>query len=122
MLPAGARVANPSELVGTADVAAFLRAAREGFDRIVIDTAPVHAVSETIFFAPHVEAICMVVRAARTPAGVVSRALQKLRQSGARVAGIVLNGLPVKGGYYYHYQSPGYGRDEVYGASAVAKR
>jgi Mrp family chromosome partitioning ATPase len=115
-------VSNPADLVGNADLAAFLRTARVGFDRVVIDTAPVHAVSETMFFAPHVEAICFVIRAGRTPAAAVARALQKLRQTGARVAGIVLNGLPLKGSNYYHYHAPGYGRDEVYGGSEAAKR
>ena len=122
VFPAGPSVANPADLVGQADIAEFLRAARIGFDRVVIDTAPVHAVSETMFFAPHVDAICLVVRANRTPAAAVARALQKLRQTGARVAGIVLNGLPLKGANYYHYQAAGYGGDEVYGGSAAAKR
>jgi polysaccharide biosynthesis transport protein len=121
VLPAGPAAPRPADIVSKADIAGILRAAREGFDRVVIDTAPVHAVSETVCFAPHADAICFVVRAGRTPATVVARALQKLRQSGARVAGIVLNGLPLKGGYYYHYQAPGYGRDEVYGGSVAAK-
>ena len=122
VLPAGPVVRHSAALVGNADLVELLRSARQGFDRVVIDTAPVHAVSETVFFAPHVDAICLVVRAGHTPAAAVARALQKLRQSGARVAGIVLNGLPLRGGNYYHYQAAGYGRDEVYGGSAAAKR
>ncbi len=122
VLPAGPSVPNPAEIVGNADIADFLRAARQDFDRVVIDTSPVHAVSETAFFASHVDALCLVVRAGHTPAAAIARALQKLRQSGARVAGIVLNGLPVRGASYYHYQAAGYGRDEVYGASAAVKR
>ncbi|MEA3213636.1 MAG: polysaccharide biosynthesis transport protein [Chthoniobacter sp.] len=121
VLPAGPSLEHPAEVVGNADLAALLETARSRFDRVVIDTAPVLAVSETVFFAPHVEAICLVVRAGRTPIGAVARALEKLRLSGARVAGLVLNGLPTKGGYYYHYHAPGYGGDEVYGASAAAK-
>jgi capsular exopolysaccharide synthesis family protein len=118
VLPAGHPVANPAELIGRADIAAFLQTALARFDRVVIDTAPVLAVSETLFLVPHVDAVCLVVRAARTPAAVVQRALESLREGGARVPGFVLNGLPARGGYHYHYHAPGYGRDEVYGATA----
>ena len=60
------------------------------------------------------------VRAGVTPGHAVVRAVEKLRESGAKIAGFVLNALPIRnGGYYYHYQAPGYGSDEVYGASAA---
>jgi succinoglycan biosynthesis transport protein ExoP len=113
VLPSGARLANSAELIGNANLPEFLQAANARFDYIVIDTAPVLAASETALLVPHVDTICLVVRAARTPSAVVLRALQKLQDSGAHVAGLVLNGLPAKGGYYYHYQSPEYGRYEV---------
>jgi polysaccharide biosynthesis transport protein len=121
VLPAGRPVANPSELLGQSDLASFLQTALARFERVVIDTAPVLAVSETLLLVPHVDAVCLVVRAARTPDTVVQRALERLRESGARVPGFVLNGLPIRGGYYYHYHAPGYGRDEVYGATAARR-
>ena len=120
VLPAGRAVANPAELVSRSRLAELLRLAGTRFDRIVIDTAPVLAVSETQVLASAADAVCLVVRSGKTPAPVVLKALQRLRDSGARVAGFVLNGLPTRnGGYYYHYHAPGYGRDEVYGASAA---
>jgi len=123
LLPAGARVVDPPELLGRRSFAALLKDALERFDRVVIDSAPIHAVSDTLLLAPHVEAVCLVLRAGATPRAAVVRAADKLRDSGARLAGFILNGLPLgHGGYYFHYQAPGYGRDEVYGASAVAAR
>ena len=123
VLPAGARLANSTELVGNANVAEFIQAANSRFDYVVIDTAPVHAASETALLVPHVDIVCLVVRAARTPAAVVARALLRLRDSGAHVAGLILNSLPARGGYYYHYQTPEYGRYETEDASrsTVAK-
>lgn len=122
VLPAGASVADPAELVGKSNLADFIRLAQTRFDRVVIDTAPVLAVSETVVFVRHADAVCLVVGAGRTPAPAAARALQKLRASGANVAGVVLNRLPTRGNYYYHYQAPGYGRDETYGASPAAHR
>jgi capsular exopolysaccharide synthesis family protein len=122
ILPAGRMVSNPTELLGKADVEQFMQDALARFDRVVLDSAPVLAVSETAFFAPHVDAVCLVVRAGKTPRMAIERAIDKLRESGAKISGFILNGLPLRGGYYYHYQAPGYGRDEVYGGSAAKSR
>jgi Mrp family chromosome partitioning ATPase len=123
IITAGKPVEHPAELVGSAPLADVLKNALERFDRIVIDTAPVHAVSETLVIASQVDAICFIVRAGLTPAPVAARAIQRLRESGATVPGFILNGLPIKnGGYYYHYHASGYGEDEVYGAGTAAPR
>ena len=120
VLTAGKRVPNLAELFSRSELPAFLQQVSRDFDRVVIDTAPVHAVSDTLLLAPHVGAVCLVVRASGTPSHAVVRAVKMLRESGARIAGFVLNALPGgNGGYYYHYHSPGYGGDEVYGASAA---
>jgi succinoglycan biosynthesis transport protein ExoP len=124
VLPAGTSLADPAELVSNANLSEFLSLVRARFDRVVLDTAPVLAASETAFFVSQVDAVCLIVRARRTPAAAVMRALQILRESSANVAGLVLNGLPARGGYYYHYHAAGYGRSEVYGApvTVVANR
>jgi succinoglycan biosynthesis transport protein ExoP len=123
VLTAGTLIEHPAELVGSAPFPALLRSALERFDRIVIDTAPVLAVSETLVIASQVDAVCFVVRAASTPGAVAARAVQRLRESKAKVPGFVLNGLPTRhGGYYYHYQASGYGEDEIYGAKTAAPR
>ena len=123
VLPAGSRAALPAELIGGADLPALINSALTHFDRVVIDTAPVHAVSETLLLTPHADAVCLVVHASKTPGGAVKRAVEKVRGSGANIVGFVLNGLPPRsGGFYYHYHAPGYGRDEVYGASADRPR
>jgi Mrp family chromosome partitioning ATPase len=63
---------------------------------------------------PHVQSVCLVVRAARTPKNAVQRALGLLEAAGAHPVGIVLNRLQRRGGseYYYYYASHGYGEGE----------
>jgi capsular exopolysaccharide synthesis family protein len=120
VMPAGKRVPNLAELFGRSELPAFLQGVAVGFDRVVIDSAPVLAVSDTLLLAPHVGTVCLVVRARTTPGHAAVRAVEKLRECGAKISGFVLNALPTgNGGYYYHYQAPGYGSDEVYGASAA---
>ncbi len=121
VLPAGKRVPNLAEIFSRSELSGFLQQVSRHFDRVVIDTAPILAVSDTLLLAPHAGVVCLVVRAGETPGRAVVRAVQKLRESGAKVAGFILNGLPARnGGYYYHYHTPGYGADEVYGASTEA--
>jgi Mrp family chromosome partitioning ATPase len=87
------------------------------FDRIVIDSAPILAVSDTLLMVPHVQTTCIVLRAAKTPRNAVNRALTLLGATNVRPAGLVLNRLPRRrgAGYYYYYASHGYGDGEVYG-------
>jgi Mrp family chromosome partitioning ATPase len=88
--------------------------AAKSFDRVVIDSAPVLAVSDTLLMAPHVQRVCVVVRASRTARNAVQRALILLIGAGIRPAGIILNRLPRRrgAGYYYYYASHGYGAGE----------
>ena len=81
------------------------------FDRVIIDSAPILAVSDTLLMASHVQTICMVVRASKTPRNAVHRALTLLSAANNRPAGLVLNRLPRRrgAGYYYYYASHGYG-------------
>ena len=87
------------------------------FDRVVIDSAPILAVSDTLLMVPFVQTTCMVVRAAKTPRNAINRALTLLSATHVRPAGLVLNRLPRRrgAGYYYYYASHGYGDGEVYG-------
>ncbi len=81
------------------------------FDRVIIDSAPILAVSDTLLMASHVQTICMVVRASKTPRNAIHRALTLLSAANNRPAGLVLNRLPRRrgAGYYYYYASHGYG-------------
>ena len=118
ILPAGRSVPNPAEVLGRASFADLLQSALGRFDRIVIDTAPIHAVSETLLLAAQAQAVCLVLRSGKTGSNVALRALRRLREANAHVAGFVLNGLPNgNSGYYYHYHAKGYGGSEVYGGA-----
>ncbi len=112
VLPSSGRLLDaPAETVASGSVAALLREASAQYDRVVVDTAPIHAVSDTLLVAPAADLCLMVVRAGKTPRHAVRRAMKLLAQGGATVGGIVLNMLPRKAGaaYYYHYGAGHYG-------------
>ena len=94
ILAGGRRAPNPAELLSGNSFRDLLAEAAKSFDRVVIDSAPVLAVSDTLLMTPHVQSVCMVVRAAKTARNAVQRALALLAGTGKPPAGIVLNRLP----------------------------
>jgi succinoglycan biosynthesis transport protein ExoP len=121
-LSAGTRAPNPAELVASADIPALVQQLGEKFERVIFDSAPVNAVSDTLNVAPHVHKTILVVRAGKTPRKAANRALMLLRKSGAKVAGFVLNRLPTgrTAGYYYYYYGDKYEKDSAYGGKRTA--
>jgi capsular exopolysaccharide synthesis family protein len=106
-IPAGTSAPNPAELLAKTGIDGLLDEALQSFDRIVIDSAPIHAVSDTLLILNRVQTLCLVVRCRKTPRNSVLRAVQILREAEAPLAGVILNLMPRRrgGGYYYYYDS-----------------
>jgi capsular exopolysaccharide synthesis family protein len=111
VLCAGTRTSTPAEVLGNGEFARIVARARSDFDRVVIDSAPVHAVPDTQLLAGHVEATVLVVKASRTPAQAALRAVRKLTEAGAKPVGFIFNRVPPRGLEYYdqRYTLAGYG-------------
>jgi len=114
VLAGGRRAPNPAEILSGSAFAKIISEAAKLFDRVVFDSAPVLAVSDTLLMAPYVQTICVIIRARKTPRPAVHRAISLIVGAGTRPAGLVLNRLPRSrgAGYYYYYASPGYGAGE----------
>ena len=78
-----------------------MRQAVGKFDRIVVDSAPVNLVSDTLLFARHVQSVCLVIQAGKTPVEDVIRAAQRLSEAGAAPVGFVWNQARGVRRYYY---------------------
>jgi capsular exopolysaccharide synthesis family protein len=105
-LGVGSHAPNPSELLAQGRFAKLLQDALKRFDRIVIDSAPIQAVSDTLLILEGVQTVCLTIRSGRTPRKAVLRSLHTLKNAGAPLAGVVLNFLKRQrdgGGYYYNY-------------------
>ena len=113
ILAGGQMAPNPAELLSGDCFKKLVAAAVREFDRVVVDSAPILAVSDTLLMIPHAQTTCMVVRAGKSPRNAISRALSLMSAAGVRPAGLVLNRLPRRrgAGYYYYYTSEGYGAD-----------
>jgi capsular exopolysaccharide synthesis family protein len=103
-IPAGTRPPNPSELLAQESCQRLLKEALQEFDRVVIDSAPIQPVSDTLLLLGRVNTVCFVVRAGLTPRKLVQHALQVLQKAAAPLAGVVFNRLvQVRGQTYYDY-------------------
>ena len=118
LLPSGRRAPNPAELLAQVSMEKLLKLLTAKYDRVVIDSAPINAVSDSLGLAPRVHAVCLVLRFGKTPRRAIQRALTLLQKSGARMAGLVMNRMPSSRGasYYYYYYGDPYIADSVYGA------
>ena len=114
VLAGGRRAPNPAEILAGPFFGQLVAEAAKLFDRVVIDSAPILAVSDTLLMTPYVQTVCIVLRARKTPRPAVRRAISLLTSAGIRPAGLVLNRLRRSRGvgYYYYYASHGYGAEE----------
>ena len=120
LIPAGSRAPNPAELLASADLKGLIEDLQKTYDRVVIDTAPVNAVSDTLVLAAHAHKTILVIQAGKTPRKAILRAIHLLRKAGAKVAGFALNRLPTgrMAAYYYYYYGDKYEKDSVYGTKS----
>jgi polysaccharide biosynthesis transport protein len=107
-LSAGTPSPDSSELLSqVGSVSTLLNDAYRRYDRVVIDSAPLLGVSDTLLLATQVHAVCLVIRSHRTPRKSIQRALEMLQRAEAPVLGVILNGLvATRSDYYsdyYHY-------------------
>jgi capsular exopolysaccharide synthesis family protein len=104
VLTGGILPANPSELLGSRNMATLLDKLRAAFDVIIIDSPPLLPVTDAAVLAAVADGAVMVSRAARTKQAQVAAAVASLRAVEARVLGCVLN-MRRRGasdaGYYY---------------------
>ena len=117
ILPAGRKIARPAEELGRDSVRQLLGEAGQGFERVIIDTPPINAVSDTLLLLRWVDVVCLVVRAGRTSRRAVMRAVELMARAEAPPSGVVLNCLPRSSGfrnYYYYAPEDGYYSAGVY--------
>ncbi|MEH6639354.1 MAG: polysaccharide biosynthesis tyrosine autokinase [Porticoccaceae bacterium] len=105
---------NPLELLSSRRFAKLLGVLDQKYDRIVIDSPPVQAVSDALVLSTFANAVIYVIKSDDTPVPIAKKGLGQLLQSNAPVAGVVLNQVDVnkaqKYGYSFssHYDYYGY--------------
>lgn len=98
---------NPAELLSSRRFPALMRELSDRFDMVLIDAPPTLPAADAAVLAAAADGVLFVVHAGRTTRHQVERALRNLEQVKARLLGVVLNLVPVKGAGADWY-GPGY--------------
>jgi capsular exopolysaccharide synthesis family protein len=95
---------NPAELLGSAAMADVVRALREHYDWVLIDTPPALAMADTPVLCPLVDGVVLVVGAEVGSRPTVQRTADQLQAIGAKIVGVVLNKVDLERNAYYYSQ------------------
>jgi capsular exopolysaccharide synthesis family protein len=106
-LRAGERPPNFPDLFDSVAFQQLLKTLSRNYDLVLLDSAPVLAVSDTLFLGRLADKTVLVVRWAMTRRATVDLALKKLQGARARVAGVLLSMVDVKGLASYSYSDSG---------------
>ncbi len=105
VLASGPLPPNPSELLGAQVFRDLIDSLRMEYDRIVIDTPPLVAVTDAAVVSTASDAVVIVAHANRTKRADLRRALFALRAVDANVFGVVLNQVAPNSNVYYQYDT-----------------
>jgi capsular exopolysaccharide synthesis family protein len=115
VLPSGPIPPNPSEILHSARFAALLETLKGRYDRVILDSPPVAAVTDATVLSTQVDGTVVVARAFATRKEIARQAVRSLVDVGATVAGAVLNAVDFERYEYKYYYS--YYRQDGYYAS-----
>jgi succinoglycan biosynthesis transport protein ExoP len=117
VMPCGQIPSNPLELLLSPKFANILVQLKKSYDRIIIDTPPLQAVSDSLVIAQQSDAVIYVVKSDDTRIRAVQDGIGRLINLNANIAGVVLNKVDIKkmasneqyNGYYSDYA---YGKEK----------
>ncbi len=107
-LPLAPSAYTPKDVFGLPVMDKLLDSLRGRFDLVILDTAPVLAVSDTRILARKADIVCMLVRWRKTQRKAVGTSIGLLEDAGARVGGVVLTQVDVREQTKYGYGDSGY--------------
>ena len=103
VLPSGKIPPNPSEMLGSKTMERLLEVLKNKYDIVILDTAPLQAVTDAQILSTKVDGIILVVKAEATKRDSVLQAKNLLDKVGANILGTVLNGVENSRRKYYYY-------------------
>lgn len=107
VLTSGQIPPNPSELLGSKAMSDLIAILEQSFDAIVIDAPPLLPVTDAAVLSQHVGGVVLVTGIQIVTTPEIKRSIASLDLVGAKLLGIVLNRLALKGpdAYAYSYYS-----------------
>lgn len=105
-IPAGPTPPNPADILHSERFRRFIAELGDRFDRVIVDSPPVVAVTDSAIISTLMDGTVFVVRAFKTSRHLSGQGLRALRDVDAPIVGAVLNAVNLNRSeysYYYHY-------------------
>ena len=110
IMPSGQIPGNPLELLSSNQFNELLVSLKDTYDHIIIDTPPTQAVSDALVIAQNADSVIYVVKADLTRIKPIKAGIERLFESKAHIAGVVVNQVDITKskeehnyGYYDYY-------------------
>lgn len=105
---------NPSEMLGSNQLSILLENLKENYDIIILDSAPLQAVTDAQLLSVKSDGTILVVEAEKTKKDDIISAKELLQKVDANILGIVLNKSKNREKkYYYYYGEEGEGKKKI---------
>ena len=111
ILTSGPAVSNPAEMIDSESFALILKTLAEEYDRVIVDSPAVLAVTDAQILASRCDATVLVIRAQASSRRVSVQAHDRLASVDARILGVVVNDVRLRGDDYGYCGRYGYRRD-----------
>lgn len=103
IITAGVKIPNPSELLGSRRMKELLIDLRGRYDRIILDSPPLLAVSDPRILSSLADGVIIVLWGGVTRKDVIRKANMALTSVNAKISGVIINNIDVTGRSYYRY-------------------
>lgn len=112
VLCAGSGTSNPLELLASPRFEKALELLKLKYQRVIIDSPPVQAVSDGVVLSSYVDSMIFVVKASTTPIALAEKGIAQLLKHKAPLQGVVMSQVDIKkssrfddrfDGYYDYY-------------------
>lgn len=104
VLSSGPMPPRPAELLGSRYMTELIQEVRQAYDGVLLDGPPALLISDAMVLATQVDGVIVVARAVDNTKGALRRTREQLDRLGARVFGVVLNGVQARPGGYFRRQ------------------
>jgi len=101
IITCGSRPKDPAELLARPEYEKLLEDLRGRFDYVIVDTPPILAVTDPAGVAARVDGVIVCMRLSRHTRDLGKRTIDSLRDIGATVSGVVINGVEERDAYGY---------------------
>ena len=94
---------NPTELLSSNEMKNLLQYLRSNFKHVIIDSPPAISFTDAAILATLVDGVVLVAMAGKSSIHLIRRFKQRLGNIGARIYGVVLNGVKLNSVEYNYY-------------------